>query len=53
MVKNPPVVQVTRESWVRFHGWEDPEEGVAVHSVILSRETLWIEKIGGLQSMGL
>ena len=34
LVKNPPA---TRETWVRFLGWEDPlEKGKATHSSILA-----------------
>ena len=53
MVRNPPVVQETQESWVQSHGWEDPEKGMATHSSILAREILSIEESGGLQFMGL
>ena len=48
------------ETWVQSLGWEDSlEKGMATHSsilqptsVFLSRESLWIELPGGLQSMG-
>ena len=40
LVKNPPV---TRESWVRSRGWEDPlEKGKATHSSILAWRIPWI-----------
>ena len=35
-------------------GWKDPlKEEMATHSSILTWEIPWIEKPGGLQSMGL
>ena len=38
---------------VQFLGWEDLlEEGMAVHSSILTWEIPWTEEHGGLQSMG-
>ena len=38
---------------VRFLGWEDPlEEGMATQFSILAWRIPWIEKPGGLQSMG-
>ena len=50
LVKNPPAMQKT---WVKFLGWEDLlEKGMATHSSILSWEIPWLEKPGGLQSMG-
>ena len=50
-VKNLPAMQ---ETWVRFLGWEDPlEKETAIHSSILAWKIPWIEKPGGLQSMGL
>ena len=37
VVKNPPIMQETREMWVRLLGWEDSlEEGMATHSSILA-----------------
>ena len=51
MAKNPLAVH---ETWVRSLAWEDPlENGMATHSSILARRTLWTEKPGGPQSMGL
>ena len=39
--------------WVRSLGWEDPlEKEIAIHSSILAWEISWIEKPGGLQTMG-
>ena len=50
MVKNSPAMQ---EAWVQSPGWEDTlEEGMATHSSILAWRIPWIEKPGGLQSMG-
>ena len=50
MVKNPPAM---RETTVRFLIWKDPlEEGMAIHSSILSCRISWTEEPGGLQSMG-
>ena len=51
MVKNPPVMQETR---VQSQGQKDPlEKEMAIHSIILAWEILWIEEPGRLQSMGL
>ena len=37
MVKNPPAMQETQETWVYFLGWKDPlEEGMAALSSILA-----------------
>ena len=50
MVKNLPVMQEMR---VQSLGQEDPlEKGMATHSSILARRTPWIEKPGGLRSVG-
>ena len=47
-------MQKTQEMQVRSLGWEDPlEEEMATHSSILGWDIPWIEKPGGLQSMGL
>ena len=36
LVKNPPAMQETQETWVQFLGWEDPlKEGMETHSSIL------------------
>ena len=52
-VKNPPAMQETQETWVRFLGWEDPlEEGMVTHSSILAREIPWTEEPGRLRSWG-
>ena len=50
MVKNQPAMQ---ESWVQSLGQEDPlEKEMAAHSTILAWKIPWMEKPGGLQSMG-
>ena len=42
-----------RETWIRSLGWEDPlEKEMATHSNILAWRIPWIEKPGGLHSMG-
>ena len=53
VVKNPPAVQETKETWVQFLGREDPlEKEMATHSSFLAWRTPWTEELGGLQSMG-
>ena len=50
MVKNLPVMQ---ETWVQTLGWEDSlEKGLATYSRVLAWRIPWIEKPGGLQSLG-
>ena len=50
MIKNLPAVQ---GSQILSLGWEDPlEKGIATHSSILAWRIPWMEKHGGLQSMG-
>ena len=50
MVKNLPSMQ---ETWVQSLGWDDLlEEGMATDSRILAWKIPWVEKPGGLQSMG-
>ena len=52
-IKNPPGMQEMQETWVRSLGWEDPlEESSATHSSVLAWRIPWLEKPGGLQSMG-
>ena len=54
MVKNPPAMQDTLETWVQFLGEEDPlENEMATYSSILAWKIPWTENPGGLQSMGL
>ena len=49
-VKHLPAVQ---ETGVRSLGWEDPlEEGMAIHSTILTWRIPWTEEPNRLQSMG-
>ena len=53
VVKNPPAMRETQETWVLSLGLEDPlEEEMRIHSSILAWETPWIEETGGLQSLG-
>ena len=54
VIKNPPAVQETKESWVPPLVQEDPlEEEMATHSTILAWEILQTEEPGGLQSIEL
>ena len=54
MIKNPPAVQETKESWVPPLVHEDPlEEEMETHSTILAWEILQTEEPGGLQSIEL
>ena len=49
-VKRLPAMQETQ---VQFLGWKDPlEKEIATHSSILAWKVPWMEKPGGLQSMG-
>ena len=49
MVKNPPAMQETYETWVQSLVWEDPlEEAMATHSSILAWRIPWTEEPGGL-----
>ena len=53
VVKNPPAMQKTQETYVRFLGQEDPqEEEMATHSSTLARKIPRTEEPGGLHSMG-
>ena len=53
MVKNPPAIQETQETWVPSLGQEDAlEKEVATHSNILAWKIPWMEEPDGLQSMG-
>ena len=50
-VKNLPA---TKETQVRFLGWEDPlKEDMATHSCILTWRIPWTEEPGRLHSIGL
>ena len=52
-VKNPPALQESQETWVRFLGQKDPlEEGMATLFSILAWRIPWTEEPGGLQSIG-
>ena len=53
VVKNPPAMQKTLETWVGSLGQEDPlEEGMAIHPCILAWTILWTEEPSGPQSIG-
>ena len=48
-VKNPPAMQETQETWVRYLSWEDPlEEGPASHATVLAWRIPWTEELGQL-----
>ena len=52
VIKNPPAMQETQETWVQSLGWEVPlEEGMATHSTVLAWRIPWTEEPGRLQSM--
>ena len=54
VIKNPPAVQESQETWVQSLGQEDLlEEGMATHSSILAWRILWTEEPRELQSIGL
>ena len=49
VVKNPPAVQETQETWVQSLGQEDPlEKEMATHSSILPWRIPWTEEPGRL-----
>ena len=53
MVKNPPAMQETKETWIWYLGREDPlEKELATHSSILVGRIPWTEVSGGLQPIG-
>ena len=53
MVKNPPAMQETHETWVQSLGQEDPlEEEIATDSNILARSIPGTLEPGRLQSIG-
>ena len=53
VIKNPPAMQETQETWVGSLGQEDPlEEEMTAHSSILAWRIPWTEEPGRLQSMG-
>ena len=52
VVKNPPSMQETQETWAWSLGEEDPlEKGMATHSRILACRIPWTEEAGRLQSI--
>ena len=53
VVKNPPAMQETQETWVQSLGWKDSlEKETAIHSSILAWKHPVTEEPGGLQFMG-
>ena len=53
LVKNPPAMQETQQTWVQSLGGEDPlEKEMATHSSIFTWKISWMEEPGKLQSMG-
>ena len=53
MVKNPPAMKETQETWVRFLGQKDPlEKEIATHSSVLAWEIPWTEEPGELDPWG-
>jgi len=53
VVKNLPAMQEMQEMWVRSLGQEGAlEEGMAIHSSILSWRIPWTEESGHLQFLG-
>ena len=53
MLKNPPAMQETHETWVLSPGQRDPLElGKATHSSVLAWRIPWTEETGGLQAIG-
>ena len=54
VVKDPPAMQETQETWVWSLSQEDPlEEEMETHSSILAGKIPWTEEPGGLHSTGL
>ena len=53
MVKNPPAMQESQETWVQSLGWELPvEKRMAPHSNILAWSIPRTEEPGGLRRTG-
>jgi len=47
-VKNPPAIQELQETHIQSLGWEGPlEEGMAIHSSILTWRIPWAEELAG------
>ena len=42
----------TQETQLQYLGWEDLEEGLTTHSIILAWRIPWREEPGRLQSLG-
>ena len=54
VVKNPPAIAETQETWVGSLDQEDPlEKEMVTHSSIIAWRIPWMEKPSRLQSMGL
>jgi len=54
VVKNPLLMQETKQMWVQSLGWEDPlEKEIVTHSSILVWEIPWTKEPGALQYLGL
>ena len=48
MVKNPPIMQETQETWVQSWGRDDPlEKEMATYSSVLAWRIPWTEEPGG------
>ena len=53
VVNNLAAIQESQKVQVQSLGWEDPlEEGMAIHSSILTWRIPWTEESGGLQFIG-
>ena len=53
VVKNPPTMQETQETWVQSLSWKHPlEEGMVTPSSILAWRIPWIEEPGRLSPWG-
>ena len=54
VVKNPPAIAETQETWVQSLDQEDPlEKEMATHSSVPAWKIPWAEEPGRLQFMGL
>ena len=54
VVRNPPAMQETQETWIQSLAWEDLlEEEATTGSGILAWKIPWREEPGVLQSTGL
>ena len=53
-VKNPQAMQELQEIQLQCPGWKDAlEDGIAIHSSILTSRIPWTEEPSGLQFLGL